>query len=90
MPGLGGCLLLRESGPGGCLVQGKPAPGRTGSRAVPALGGRVWRPAPGGVWRPLKMATAAGGMHPTEMHSSFIVITVTRVFNCGLLVHSTC
>ena len=54
----GGCLLL-----GGAWSQGVPAPG-----GVPARGG-------GGTWSqgvpggdPL-MATAAGGMHPTGMHS---------------------
>ena len=50
------------SAPGGCLVQGVvcsrrvPAP-----RAVPGPGG------PGG--DPSWMATAAGGTHPTGMHS---------------------
>ena len=52
----GGCLV-----PGGCLVlgggllQGEPGPGGSG---------------PGGAWwRPPRTATAAGGRHPTGMHS---------------------
>ena len=43
---------------------------------VPGLGGGVWSrgvPAPGWQgcvwWRPPRTATAAAGMHPTEMHS---------------------
>ena len=45
--------LVRE---GGCLVQGVPAPGVSGPR------GGAW-------WRPPRTATAAGGTHPTGMHS---------------------
>ena len=40
--------------PGGCLLWGVPAPGGS---------------APRGVWRPPMKATAAGGTHPTGMHS---------------------
>ena len=67
---------------------GLPAPGSLVLGG--ACSGREWGSAPGGVWRPPMMANAVGGMHPTGMHSSFILITVTRVFNCGFLVHSTC
>ena len=40
------------------------------SRGVPGPGGGV--PGPGGAWwRPPRTATAAGGTHPTGMHSCF-------------------
>ena len=59
----GRCLVPGgESGPGGWL----PGPrGVSGPGGVPGPGGLV----PVGVWRPPEMATAAGGTHPTEMHS---------------------
>ena len=55
----GGYLL------GGCLFRGS-APGW-----VPTLGGCLLQGSllPGGVWRPPMTATAAGGTHPTGMHS---------------------
>ena len=62
VPGPRGCLVW------GCLVPGEGVPGPGG---VPGLGG----PGPGGSgpggawWRPPGMATAAGGTHPTGMHS---------------------
>ena len=37
-------------------------PGGTCSGVVPSPGGGAW-------WRPPRMATAAGGTHPTGMHS---------------------
>ena len=49
----GGCMVLGDAWSGGCLVQGVHGP-----RGVP--GGDP--PAP-------EMATAAGGTHPTGMHS---------------------
>ena len=60
-PGLGGAwsrrgLVPRGSGLGECLVHGG-----AWSRRVWSRGGAWWRPPP--------MATAAGGAHPTEMHS---------------------
>ena len=58
----GGCLLG-----GGCPgLGGVPAPGESGLGGVPAPGGLVL----GGTWRrPPETATAAGGTHPTGMHS---------------------
>ena len=56
----GGSKLLPEglvwSGEGGCLIR--------------AGGGGVWSEGVGDRLRP-EMATAAVGMHPTRMHSSF-------------------
>ena len=46
----------------GVWSRGVPAPGRSGP-GVPARGG-AW-------WRPPRTATAAGGTHPTGMHSCF-------------------
>ena len=51
----GGCLVL-----GGCLLPGGSGPG-----GMPAPGGAWWRPPT--PW----MATAAGGTHPTGMHSCY-------------------
>ena len=67
---------------GGVTAPGGSAPDEGGgawSRGMPGLGGRlVWElPGLGGAWsggtwwRPPGMATAAGGMHPTGMHSCF-------------------
>ena len=65
---------MPDSGWVGCACSlgvwswGVPAPGGSGlrggsgPRGVPAPGG-------GGVWRPPMTATAAGGTHPTGMHS---------------------
>ena len=51
------------SAPGGCMVPGRvSAPGR-GDGLLP--GGAAW-------WRP-PTATAAGGTHPTGMHSLFLL-----------------
>ena len=57
-------------GPGGCLVRGEEG-GDCSQR-----GDLVWGPARGGAWsrgrclvEPSWTATAAGGMHPTGMHS---------------------
>ena len=47
--------------PGGCLVLGVPDPGGAGPRGCLPLGGYL-------VETP-RMATAAGGTHPTGMHS---------------------
>ena len=61
-------------GPGGCLLRGGSAPGGSGPAGVSGPGG-VSAPrgclVPGGclVETPPRMATAAGGMHPTGMHS---------------------
>ena len=55
-----GCLVL-----GGACSQGVPAP----RGLLP--GGGVPGPRGGACWRPPGMATAAGGTHPTGMHSCF-------------------
>ena len=55
----GGCLL-----PGGCLLGGVSAPGGVCSRGVSAPGWCAW-------WRSPRIATAAGGTHPTGMHSCY-------------------
>ena len=56
----------------GCLVRG-PAPG---GRGVCSCGGSAPRGVPGprggAWWRPPGTATAAGGTHPTGMHSCLI------------------
>ena len=72
----GGCLLPerggacsrggRVSGPGGACSQGVPAPGGVCSQGVPALGGSGPGGVPGG---DPPTVTAAGGTHPTGMHS---------------------
>ena len=50
-------------GPGGAWSWGVPGPGGAWSRGCMVPGGAWWRPpAP-------EMATAAGGTHPTGMHS---------------------
>ena len=61
------------SGPkGGCLVQGGAAPrGGVCSRGMSAPGG-AW-------WRLPRTATAAGGTHPTGMHSYlYLVLQIQR------------
>ena len=55
VPDLGGVCSLGGAWSGGS------GPGGSGSRGVPGLGG-AW-------WRPTRIATAAGGTHPTGMHS---------------------
>ena len=73
----GGCLLLREcllpgggvSGPGGACSQGVPAPGGVCSQGVPSLGGSGPGGVPGG---DPPTVTAAGGTHPTGMHSCIL------------------
>ena len=54
-------------GGGACLVSGVCSGGSLLGGGVPAPGGS----APGGAdwWRPPPTATAAGGTHPTGMHS---------------------
>ena len=73
----GGGACSRGSGPGGVPALGDPAPGGacsggTCSRGVPARGWgvRSWG-VPGG---DPPTATAAGGKHPTGMHSCVIII----------------
>ena len=78
--GEGGLVPGEVSGPGGCLVLGGAVPGPRGC-LVPGgglvLGGCLLpgSPAPGSLvqggawWRPPRTATAAGGTHPTGMHS---------------------
>ena len=87
----GGCLVR------GCLVWGVPGsggvpapggvcllPGDVCSQGVPALGGGVWGPGPGGFpgGDPPETATAAGGMHPTGMHSCWYYVCLV---NCSLI-----
>ena len=61
------------SAPGGCLVRGLSAP-----RGVPAPGGYLLWGVPGG---DPPTATAAGGSHPTGMHScSFILFACAPTF----------
>ena len=76
----GGCLL------GGYLFQGVPALGGSAPRGAcfrgSAPGGVYsW----GGVWRPPVMATAAGGMHPTGMHSCFLFFSFFLLENREIL-----
>ena len=54
---------------GGGLVPGRwvPGPGVPGPEGVHGLGG-AWSQG-GAWWRPPRTATAAGGTHPTGMHS---------------------
>ena len=83
MPGSGGvCLVLwgAWSEGGLCLVLGGLVPGGAWLR-----GGLVWGVSgPGGAWwRPggdPRTATAAGGTHPTGMHSCFNKISCIYVF----------
>ena len=58
MPGSGGCVPGPREVPG----PGGSAPG--GVCLVPGGGGGSW-------WRPPGTGTAAGGMHPTGMHSCY-------------------
>ena len=51
---------------GGCLVLGGASPGVCLLPRGCLLGGGSW-------WRPPGTATAAGGTHPTRMHSCFII-----------------
>ena len=66
-PGGGGCLLL------GVSVSGGSAPGGVCSRGGLLPGGcLLWGCLlPGGCGDPPEMATAAGGTHPTGMHSCY-------------------
>ena len=59
VPGPGGCQLRGVPAAGGCLLPGGPAPGGS------ALGGCLVETPP---------ATAAGGTHPTGMHSCYSLI----------------
>ena len=59
---------------GWCLVlEGVPAPRGSGPRGSACSGGACSRGSgPGGAWwRPPRTVTAAGGTHPTAMHSCF-------------------
>ena len=90
--------------PGGevSALEGVPVPGGACPRGVPALGGCLhwgWVSALGGAcWRPpCPMATAAGGTHPTGMHSCSgkekICFTVLlRIPICFVLIfrHNSC
>ena len=61
-------------GPGGAWSGGVPAPRVCAcSQGVCLLLGRAWSKG-GAWWRPPRTATAAGGMHPTGMHSCFVNI----------------
>ena len=63
----GGACSGRVPGPGGCLVRGVYL-----LRGGLWSGGGVWSGGSGlggAWWRPPAMATAAGSMHPTGMHS---------------------
>ena len=75
MPGPRGCLVPGEGlVPGGCLIQGGEGAWSGGCLVwgrMPGQGGRKGGEPPG-------MATAAGGTHPTGMHSCF-------EFRCPLL-----
>ena len=70
VPGLSWCLVSGGAwsrgevpGPGACGPGGVPGPGgMPGLGGCLILGGAWWRPPPG-------TATAAGGTHPTGMHS---------------------
>ena len=72
-----GCLVLGGLVPGGCLVLGGSVPRRVAApqRGCLVMGGCL---VPGGVvpggawWRPPHTHTAAGGNHPTGMHSCYI------------------
>ena len=58
------------SAPGGCLVGGVPGLGVPGVGGAWSGGGLLPGEVPGGDHPP--MATAAGGTHPTGMHSCFM------------------
>ena len=65
--GPGGVPCPGVPGPRGCLLWGSCHGGVPGPGGCLVLGGCL---APGGGWwRHPRMATAAGGMHPTGMHS---------------------
>ena len=66
VPDPGGVPGLGVSGPRGCLVCGVPGPRGPGQGAW--SGGGAW-------WRPTRTATAAGGTHPTGMHSCYMNFT---------------
>ena len=59
------------SGHGGSAPWGVSAPGGIWSRGVSAPWGSAW-------WRPPGRATAAGGTHPTGMHSCLLNFFVCR------------
>ena len=63
-----GCLVGGVPGLGGLVLGGAVCLIQAG---LPGLGGS----GPGGAWwRPPRTATAAGGTHPTEMHSCLKII----------------
>ena len=80
-------LWFCSQGGGGCLVRGVPASGGrcpvlggacsrgVWSRGVCSGGGGVWSLG-GAWWRPPRTATAAGGTHPTGMHSCYVMKTL--------------
>ena len=94
LPGGGGapaprgrCLLLggvcsRGSAPGGCLLPGGSAPvGVPAPRGVCSWrGGACSRG--GAWWRPPRTTTAAGGTHPTAVHSCFLLCP-SRSLSCS-------
>ena len=57
--------LQQVSGGGVCAISACLATGLQGGSAPRGVS------APGGLWRPPGTATAAGGTHPTGMHSFF-------------------
>ena len=64
-PHLGGCLLQGGACSMGYLLWG-PALGGPDTRGVPAQGGCLLQ---GSVWRTPHVSNAAGGTHPTGLHS---------------------
>ena len=73
VPAPGRCLLWGFACLGGCLVLGGACSGGTFSGGVPAPGGACSQGVPGGD-PPSGTATAAGGTHPTGMHSCSVWI----------------
>ena len=70
VPGPGGCLVLGVPGPGGLVLGGVPGPGGC---LVPGGGCLVLGSlAPRGLVETPPMASAAGGTHPTGMHSCYL------------------
>ena len=74
VPGPGGYLVPGVPGPRGCLLQGGLV---LVGNAWSWRGCLVWR----GCGDPPKMATAAGSMHPTGIHSCFFIHSFIDIFD---------
>ena len=81
--------LLPPANPGGgwgVWPRGVSRPTPSGGIQTQALGGKVSRPRPRGVYPQHALRPAAGGTHPTGMHS-YVIMNLTKYFLCIFFYH---